>query len=224
MKIAVQKKDIGDFFVSWGWLVLIALILSYTAWYWAITAIDAIKNTEKINFFIESYGLKANTLSDDVVAKFADQGVVESNVYCYAPNDVSISSYYTKFGNESDFIILYQSDLDTMFQNPDSTSVLSSFVPFSSDLKKATMSQDDYAYYQVKGEDYALKVYDSADASYNTAHPFTSLIDFSSSTKNGESSYLLLNAKTPNLKPYNTTSTTGNAVLALQYFLALYHA
>jgi hypothetical protein len=224
MKIAPNRKDIGDYFVSWGWLSLIFIILSYVGWYWGITVLDAVKSTEKINFFIESYGLETNTLSDDLITKFKDQGVVESNLYNYSPKDKSISSYYTSFGTESDFIILYQSDLDTMFQAATTTSVRSNFVPFTSDLKAAAIPSADYSYYAVENVDYALKVYDPNDSAYNTLHPFGKLIDFTSTNYTAEASYLLLNSKTPNLKPYDSDSTTGNAVLALTYFLSLYHA
>jgi len=223
MKIAPNRKDIGDYFVSYGWLCLIFIIVSYVAWYWPITAIDAIKSSEKINFFVESYGLKENTLSSDIVSRFSSKGVVESNLYCYSPKDASISTYYTKFGTESDFIILYQSDLDTMFQNVSSTSVLSSFLPFTSELKSAAISQNDYAYYPVNGADYALKVFDASDPTYNTLHPFSNLINFITDGVTAESSYLLLNAKTPNFAPYQS-GTTDNGILSLSYFLGLYHA
>lgn len=223
MKISPNRKDIGDYFISYGWLSLIFIIVSYVAWYWSITTIDEVKPYEKINFFIESYGLKDNTLSSDVVSHLSAQGVVESNLYCYSPKDASISSYYTKFGTESDFIILYQSDLDTMFQNVSSTSVLSSFLPFSTDFKAVAVPTSDYQYYAVNSQDYALKLYDASDATYNALHPFSNLINFTLEGMSGESSYLLLNAATPNYAPYQN-GTTGNAVLALNYFLGLYHA
>jgi len=223
MKIGPNRKDIGDYFVSYGWLSLIFIIVSYVAWYWSITTIDEVKPYEKINFFIESYGLKDNTLSSDVVSRLSAKGVVESNLYCYSPKDASISSYYTKFGTESDFIILYQSDLDTMFQNVSSTSVLSSFLSFTADFKAAAVPTSDYQYYAVRGQDYALKLYDANDASYNALHPFANLINFTLEGASAESSYLLLNASTPNYVPYQN-GATGNAVLALNYFLGLYHA
>lgn len=223
MKISPNRKDIGDYFVSYGWLSLIFIIVSYVAWFWSITTLDEVKSYEKINFFIESYGLRDNTLSSDIVSRFSSKGVVESNLYCYSPKDASISTYYTKFGTESDFIILYQSDLDTMFQNVSSTSVLSSFVPFTSELKAAAVPTNDYHYFSVSSQDYALKLYDANDASYNALHPFTKLIDFTSEGTTAESSYLLLNSSTPNFAPYQS-GTTGNAVLALSYFLGLYHA
>jgi hypothetical protein len=223
MKVSPNRKDIGDYFISYGWLSLIFIIVSYVAWYWSITTIDEVKPSEKINFFIESYGLKDNTLSADIVSRFSSKGVVESNLYNYSPKDASIGNYYTKFGTESDFIILYQSDLDTMFQNVASTSVLSSFLPFTSAFKDTAIPTGDYDYYSVNGQDYALKLYDAADASYNALHPFTGLIDFTLEGTSAESSYLLLNASTPNFAPYGN-GTTGNAVLALPYFLSLYHA
>lgn len=223
MKIAPNKKDVGDFFVSWGWLSIIFVLLSYLAWYWPITAIDAVKSNEKINFFIESYGLEDNSLQQDVLTTLQSDGVVEVNLYNYSPKDASLTSYYDSFGTTSDFVILYENDLTTMFQDPDATNVLSSFVPFSDDLKKETMNNNDYSYFKVKNGEYALKVFDATDTSYNLAHPFTKLINFTKTGVAPVSSYLLLNAQTPNLYPYNPSATTGNAVKALRYFLSLYH-
>jgi len=223
MKIAPNKKDISDFFVTWGWLGIVFVLFSYLIWYWPITAIDAIKSTERINFFIESYGLQDNTLQQDLLAQLQDDGVLEVNIYDYSPSDASLTNYYDSFGTTSDFLVLNDNDVATMFQDPDGTNVLSSFVPFSSALRQEAMSEDDYSYYTVKGCFYALKIFDAGDASYNAIHPFGKLIDFTKDGKTPLSYYLLLNANTPNLYPYNPSASTGNGLKALKYFLSLYH-
>jgi len=222
MKIAPNKKDIGDYFVTWGWLLLLFIGLSYVAWYWPISTLDSIKDYEQINFFFESYGLNDNSLQSDLLADLQEKGVVEVNLYDYAPTDASLTSYYDKFGVASDFLVLAGSDLDAMFADAASTSIASEFVPFSSALRAATMPADDYAYYQVNSAAYGLKVYDASDASYNVAHPFDKLLEFTSSGVTADSYYLLLNAQTPNFKPYDTDSVTSNAVEVLRYFLAEY--
>jgi|GEM_PF-2071687 hypothetical protein len=222
MKIAPNKKDLGDFFVTWGWLLLLFIGLSYVVWYWPISTLDSIKDYEQINFFFESYGLNDNTLQSDLLADLQGKGVAEVNLYDYAPTDASLTSYYDKFGAASDFLVLTGNDLDAMFASSASTSVASEFVPFSSALRTATMPTDDYEYFQVSAVSYGLKVYDAAEVSYNAAHPFDKLLDFTSSGTAGDSYYLLLNAQTPNFKPYDADAITSNAVEALRYFLAEY--
>lgn len=222
MKIALNKHDIRDFFISWGWLVLAIVFLSYLLWFYPISTIDSIKGYEKINFFIEGYSLKENTVQQDLLSSLKEDGVVEVNLYSFYPG--SDSRIYDNYGVQSDFVILSQSDLDAMFPSGSENVVASKFVPFSDALKKETMSVDDYSYYQVKGQDYALKVYDASFANYNVQHPFDSLVNFTKDGADPLSYYLLLNAQTLNLKPYSSRSVTSNAIKALTYFLKTYHA
>jgi hypothetical protein len=222
MNLAPNKKDIGDYFVTWGWLIILFIGLSYVVWYWPISAIDSIKDYEQINFFFESYGLNDNTLQSDLLADLQEKGVVEVNLYDYAPTDVSLTSYYDEFGVASDFIVLTESGLDSMFNNASSTGVTSKFVPFSIDLRTATMPTDDYEYYKVGNIAYGLKIFDSSDSSYDEAHPFGRLLEFASTGIVADSYYLLLNSATPNFKPFDADSVTSNAVEALRYFLAKY--
>lgn len=222
MKIAPSKKDFGDYFVSWGWLIVLFIGLSYVAWYWPISALDAIKDYEKINFFFESYGLNDNALQANLLTDLNSNGVLEVNLYCYSPADVSLTSYYDKFGAESDFLVLSEADLDSMFLNAASTNVTKGFVPFSAGLKEVAIPTDDYAYYDVGGVAYGLEVFSPSDSSYDKAHPFTDLLDFTFEGVAAQPFFLLLNAQTPNFKPYDSDAVTANAVEALKYFLAEY--
>lgn len=224
MTLSVKKKDIRDYLVSWGWLILLFIGLSYIAWYWPISTLDAIKSTEQINFFFEAYGLNDNTLENDLLIDLQGTGVLEVNLHQYSPDDASLTSYYDSFGSLSDFLVLTKTDLDTMFASSSSTSVTSEFVPFSTALKAAVAPTSDYDYYAVGGISYGLKVYDADSSSYNLTHPFTKLLTFTSEGKTADSYYLLLNASTPNFKPYDTDATTSNGIEALRFFLEAYHA
>jgi hypothetical protein len=226
MKIAPTTKTVTDYFVSRGWLIIVFAALSYAVWYWPITAADAIQPFEKINFFFECYGLESNTLSDDITNLLEDEGVVEVNLYSYSPEDSNISTYYDKFGEESDFIVVTGSDVQTMFQNATSTSARSLFVPFSDELRSAMTEgfADDYSYYDVLSVPYALKIYDPDDSSYDEQHAFSQLLDFCPESGTCDSYYLLLNEDTPNFSPYGNDDTTGNGVVALNYFLKEYRA
>lgn len=222
MRIAPNKKDIEDYFVSWGWLIVLFVLASYVGWYLPITKIDEIKDYERINFFFECYGLKENTLEDDMTALLKADGVVETNVYSYAPNDSRIADYYDAFGSQSDFLVLTGDDLVAMFPRGESSGVAARFVPFSEDLKEAALPTSDYAFYQADGQDYALKVYDPNDLSYDATHPFGRLMDFSSGGSPTPSYYLLLNALTPNFRPFDSDGLTDNGVQALRFFLEEY--
>lgn len=131
MKATLRKEDLQDFLVSWGWLVLLLIALSYVVWYWPITTLDQIKSTEKINFFAETYGYKENTLDEDLKTALKDDGVVEVNLYSYAPESGNLDKAYDAYGASSDFLVLPEDDMAVLFQDTAKTSVLAKFVPYS---------------------------------------------------------------------------------------------
>jgi hypothetical protein len=228
MKATLRKEDLQDFLVSWGWLVLLLIALSYVVWYWPITTLDQIKSTEKINFFAETYGYKENTLDEDLKTALKDDGVVEVNLYSYAPESGNLDKAYDAYGASSDFLVLPEDDMAVLFQDTAKTSVLAKFVPYSSALKSEVLQgiSDDYSYYSVNEQAYGLKIYDPADASYNLAHPFSRLLEFSSGdpafdAKHG-AYYLLLNAQTVNWGVYGGTGESAHAVDALRYLVETY--
>jgi hypothetical protein len=222
MKIAPNKRDIRDYFVSWEWLVLIFAVVSYAAWFWPITSLDALKSNEKINFFFETYGLKEPTFQDSLYRELKAEGVEEVNFYQYAPDDPSLTEYYDAFGSQSDFLFLSENDLSAMFVSGSSSGVKKQFIPFSPALAETVGLTQGYAFYSFEGELYALKVFDAADNAYNVSHGFDRLLTFTKEGVTPVSSYLLLNSATPNFSPYDTDSSTGNGVLALKYFLSVY--
>jgi len=201
---------------------LLFAVVSYAAWFWPITSLDALKSDEKISFFFKAYGLKENTFQESLLNKLTKNGVKEVNLYQYAPDDASLTEYYDAFGSQSDFLILSDEDLSAMFVSGSSSGVTKQFVPFSSPLLEDVGPGQDFAFYSFEGESYGLKVFDASDAAYNSAHAFEQLLTFTKEGAAPDSYYLLLNAKTPNFLPYDSDSSTGNGVLALKYFLSVY--
>jgi hypothetical protein len=114
MKLAPTQKKIGDFFIMQGWAIVLIVLVTYASFYWGITAVDSIKNYEKIDYFIESYGLKENTLSKDTIALLKDKGVLESNVYNVSPASSIKSQKFDKFGAYSDIVIFNHQDMVDM--------------------------------------------------------------------------------------------------------------
>ena len=68
MNLRPSKKTIRDFFVHFGWGILGGGLLSFLVLDFSLRAIDAIQPREKLDFFIESYALKENTLAEDMLA------------------------------------------------------------------------------------------------------------------------------------------------------------
>lgn len=230
MKATLRKEDLQDFFVSWGWLALLLVALSYVVWYWPITTLDQIKNTEKISFFAETYGYKENTFDEDLKTALKGEGVVEVNLYSYSPESGNLDKAYDAYGASSDFLLLPADDMATLFQDVAKTSVLAKFVPYSSALKNEVLLgiSDDYAYYSVNQQAYGLKVYDPADPAYNATHPFQDLWQCASGDATIDNQhgayYLLLNAQTVNWGSYGGAGESAHAVSALNYLLKTYRS
>ncbi|MCR4562035.1 MAG: hypothetical protein K5694_02375 [Bacilli bacterium] len=222
MKIRPNKRDIRDFFVSWGWLIVLLIGISVFAWAYSISLINQIKDFERINFFIESYGLKEHSFEADLRKKLEPDGVLEVNLYDYQPNDRNIGDYYDAFGTISDFIVVNDKDLSDMSKDYKTTKIMNNYLPFTSTIKDEVIMDSSFAYYAVGEADYALKIYDKDDKTYNSAYHFDDLITFEKEGQTAYSWYLMLNAKTVNFGKYNTNSKTSNAVTALSYFLEVF--
>jgi hypothetical protein len=216
MKLAPTKKKIGDFFVMYGWAIVLVALLSYASFYWGLNAIDSIKNYEKIDYFFENYGLKDNTLSKDTLSLLKDKGVLESNVYDVSPTSSTKSEQYAKFGAYSDLCVLNQNDMDDMaevigdnFKAIDDT--------FKSNYKDGLAKT--YSYYHAYNQDYAIKIYDPNDATYSSQFTYSNLLTFTKDNVTPLAYYLCIP-----LKSVNFGSGTTNGFIALNSFLKTYEA
>jgi len=216
MKLRPDKKKIKDFLVMDGWVVILIALVSYVGFYWAIEAIDSIKDYERIDYFIESYGLKDNTLAEDTLALLKENGVLESNVYDVSPDSSTKNAKFARFGAYSDICVLNQTDLDDVMEV-----IGDNFLPLSSSFKAGYEDglSKNYSYYSAYDEDYAIKIYDPADVSYSGQFTFGNLMTFAKDGADPEAYYLVIP-----LNSVNYGAKTVNGFAALHHFLKTYEA
>jgi len=216
MKLGPNKKRIKEFLIMNGWTVILIGLLSYMGFYWALNAIDSIKDYERIDYFIESYSVKVNTLAADTVSLLKDNGVLESHVYDVSPDADNKNTKFARFGAYSDICILNRSDLDDVKEV-----IGDNFVPLSSAFKANFSSglTKNYSFYSAYGDDYAIKIYDPSDPTYSNQFTFTNLMAFSKEGSTPEAYYLVVPILSVN---YGAKTTNGFA--ALNYFLSTYEA
>ena len=141
MKTPLKKGSFRNFFINYGYVFLIVPFLSYLLWYYPLNAINEVRNDEQINFFITGYTFNDDSLENDIHSLLKDDGCYEVNIHCYSPKDNYLVSYYERFGEESDFIFLYESDLNEMFKDA-LEGVTSSFLPWSNKIKEDAKSKN----------------------------------------------------------------------------------
>ena len=217
MNLRPSKKTIHDFFVRFGWGILGGGLLSILVLDFSLRAIDAIQPREKLDFFIESYTLKENTLADDVVSHFENQGILQCNIYHVYPEEPAIGQRFQAQGFTSDFCILSESDV-TGFKDM----MGEFFLPLDEDSKKKMLqdTKKNYDTYSALGLEWGLQLYDAKDPSYNLQFDFSPLLSFSSPKPDKqESFYLFFLSQSVH---FGKEDTLGYE--ACSYFLQLYEA
>ena len=211
------KKTIRDFFVRFGWGILGGGLLSFLVLDFSLRAINAIQPREKLEFFIESYALNENTLADDMVSRFEDQGILQCNIYHVYPEEAAIGQRFQAQGLTSDFCILSGSDVkgfkDMMGEF---------FRPLDENSKKEMLkgTNKNYSTYSALDLEWGLQLYDPNDASYNLQFDFSPLLSFSSPKPDKqESFYLFFLSQSVH---FGKEDTLGYE--ACSYFLQLYEA
>ena len=214
MKTPLRKDSFKSFFVNYGYLFLIIPILSYLLWYYPLNAINEVQSYEQINFFITGYTFNDEELEKDIHSLLKEDDCYEVNIHCYSPKENYLVSYYERFGEESDFIFLYQSDLDEMVKDA-LEGVTSSFLPWTKEMKEDAKCKENDVFYTVNETDYALEIYHPNGGSFSRIENFVSFQD-------NEPVYMLLNSRTPNWGDYLSSSITQNAKKCLPFFIERY--
>lgn len=217
MNLRPSKKTIRDFFVHFGWGILGGGLLSFLVLDFSLRGIDAIQPREKLDFFMESYALKENTLAEDMVARFENQGILQCNIYHVYPEEAAIGQRFQAQGLTSDFCILSESDVkgfrDMMGEF---------FRPLDEDSKKEMLqgTKKNYDTYCALNLEWGLQLYDSNDSTYNQQFDFSPLLSFSSPKPDKqESFYLFFLAQSVH---FGKEDRLGYE--ACSYFLQLYEA
>lgn len=218
MKTPIRKKDFKTFFINFGYLLLVFPILSLLLYYYPLNAVNAVRSDEQINLFLTAYSYNDDSLEKDLHILLDEKGLYEVNVYYYRPDETYLTSYYEKFGKDSDFVFLYESDVKDMFKD-ELEGVTSSFLKWDQEIKNDVGCVANDTFHSLTDGDYALKVYDKENAGSFTH--INELADFKTDKKN-EDVYLLLNSSRPNWGKYVSNSITENALIALKFLLERY--
>lgn len=207
------KKKFSTYFTYYGVFSLIVSLLICVGWSYILNAINEVQAYEKINIFIESYGISNSfelNLYDELKEKDSSNSIYEVNVYQFSPKDEKLTSYYDSFGKSADIVILIEEDLIDMNEY-----IVDNFLELSDSLLSETIKNkiNDYDYYEFESKRYALKLYDK-DKSYSY------LNDKITYCKEGEQQYTyyaLINNNSVNLGNYSLESKTNNALLTWSY-------
>lgn len=216
MKIKLTKKSWSYFFEYNSVFVLLAVLLSFVGVYYSIEKIDAYKDYEQLDFFVEGDDWIDASLEDDLLSLSKDE-VYQVNKYVYSPSLKEIAKLYTAYGESADILVLRKQDLVDM-----GSALTQTALPLSSSLDAALFpsgNRSDFAFYTVDGTDYAIQLYAQNDADFNAKYHFSSWLSFHPSL---DDYYLLLNAKSNNCGPAVADAKNDAAIKSLGYLLTRY--
>lgn len=214
----MKKLRLGEFFINYGWVLLIILVISIVGWYWPISVFNQPKDYEKISIFIEGFDLSDDTLSSDLEEHLKDDGVLRVDISLYSPIDPLINSYYTAFGEEADILFLVSSAVDSMFTNYPA-GAKEDWISYSPSLINDLSITGMMDYYVYEDEAYGLKIYDKDDSSYN--RNIDELGIFKTDEFN-EDVYIFLRKASPNFGSYSNEPITSNGIKSMNYILRRY--
>lgn len=180
------KEMIGNFLQSRGWLMIMVLLLSYTGWYYVLNALNEYKKEEVFTLFTESYGVKNEAIISNLQNDFKEHGILKIEHYDFSPNRSNIGDLYTRFGADSDVLILKEKDLVDM------EDVIGEVFYTTSEVLSYFPNWSQYEFYTDSEISCGLKVYDSENKNYNQNLKFDQFLNFENA-ETPESFYLLIN-------------------------------
>ena len=208
------KSKVGNFFMYYGWLVIIASVISFSVYTLVISAINRIKENEKFSIFFAAFGLKEERYKNELLSYLKDDGVVQVNYYSYNYTDSNIGDYYTAYGYSSEINILSESDLNEM-----GAGIKDTFILIDENVKNELQLNEKYAGYAYENEQFAIKIFDKDNDSYNEQYRYTEWINFTSDSVEKENYYLLLSKFAPTYGEYSRVSVADYALKGVRCFL-----
>jgi len=210
----VTKKKITTFLTYHGVFALVISILICFTWSYVLKTIDEVKPYERVNIFMETYGVDKkleNDIYDFIKENDETKLLYEVNIYQFASNNEKITTYYESFGKNADLLILIEEDLIDMKEYLDDN-----FLQLSDELLFRTLGdkKDIYTYYQFDNKNYALKIYDKDNETYQYRKD---VINYTAEGKTNHNYYLLINNKSVNVGEFNSLSKTENALKTIAY-------
>ncbi len=171
-----MKEKIKDFLKYHAWLILIIIVIVSTSWYYLINLKTEYKKDEQFSLFVLSQGFKNEELLYPFEEKIKTYNINLFNVYNYKDDDSNLDSYYERFGKTSDLLIFSKQDLIDL-----KDAIKDNFYVFDS------FYQEDLSYYSFENKNYALKLFEQDNTTYNNKLNINNIFSFQ------KDSYLLIN-------------------------------
>lgn len=171
----MKNARLKDYLTYSWYIVLLVSLFSYALSYYLVSYVNEYERTEIFSLFVTSYEVKDDTLEQKIHEKYISYGINKVEIYNYSYDDKDISSYYSSFGEKSDLIILYESDLKDMEKG-----IKERFKP----LNEYSVEYQTYKYEEVS---YGIKIDDKMSLS--------SCFEFKG--KINDDSYILINNTSP---------------------------
>lgn len=214
------KKRISNFILYNLIFIILIFGLSFAGFYLINYNIFKFKNYEKIDFFVEAFDYNDDSYlakyKEGIVRKtsFSNTPILSSEIYCYSPLDTDYTNYFTKFGVNSDILILSSDSL----KNLEEGKLLKEyFVPLS-EAFISSLNLDSNKYYINDEEIFGLQVYSKDDSELNKNTNFDKLFMFDNSVYKLDF-YLLINKNSVNFSSLMENNITNNGVDALNYLI-----
>ncbi len=171
-----MKEKIKDFLKYHTWLILIIIVIISTSWYYLINLKTEYKKDEQFSLFVLSQGFKNEELLYSFEEKIKTYNINLFNVYNYKDDDSNLDSYYERFGKTSDLLIFPKQDLIDL-----KDAIKDNFYVFDN------FYQEDLSYYSFENKNYALKLFEQDNTTYNNKLNINNIFSFQ------KDSYLLIN-------------------------------
>lgn len=197
-----KKRDSSFLYYYWIPVVLI-IVICFSFWHFVISAINKVKDYEKIDVFIECQAADYDRiikLQDEIKTECPD--IVESNIYYFNEDDFNIYDYYQRFGVYSDILIINDDDLkDTDLY------VHENYL----DLSFIKEEYPTYKYYEFEGKPFGLYI-DNDDFTFSSWLTFDEKRDYC----------LVFNVNSINLGEYGENTKTSNAITTFKYLVEVF--
>ena len=214
MILKPSKIKVGNFFMYYGWLVIILSVLSFALSTVILSAINRIKANEKFSIFIAAYGIKEERNKKELLEYLKEDKVIEVNYYSYFKNELNIGDYFSAYGFNAEINILSEKELTDM-----DVGIKNMYIPFDNVIKTALSLNEKYQGYEYESDVYAIKLFDKDDESYNMNFKYQEWINFTFDGQEKENYYLLLNKNAPTYGEYSKRNIADYALKGVKYFL-----
>ena len=211
MKFYRDISKSKSYFYYFGWTILAFLGGFFLLFFLIFQAMFYVKRTERIEFFIAAHGLKDDNYFNNFKKLFAKEGLIDVNVYSYLEDDPNIYNYFSANGEQADFIIFSETNVNDLEEL-----IKYNYVDLST-LESDVPSISEYDTFEYENVPYGIKIYDPIDDNYNLNHHFQDLIEFTKVGKDKEAYYLLVDTDSPNFDK-EKKHTLGLSVL--EYLLS----